>query len=152
MSAMFDNLNQQMEGNPILGKLLGEMSDVTVQKGGSPRTIAGYSCEQYLLNMGDALSFDIWAAPDLQAPIQYYDANKLRYAAMGPMGQRFEKMYDEMKKVQGLPLAMGINIKMMGMKTDTLSEATEVRKGPIPASAFEIPAGYKKKNSPFKGK
>ncbi|HEX9636405.1 MAG TPA: DUF4412 domain-containing protein [Acidobacteriota bacterium] len=152
MSAMFDNLNKQMEGNPILGKLLGEMSDVTVQKGGSPRTIAGYRCEQYLLNMGDALSFDIWAAPDLQTPIQYYDASKLRYAAMGPMGQRFEKMYDEMKKVQGLPLAMGINIKMMGMKTDTLSEATEVRKGPIPASAFEIPAGYKKKNSPFKGK
>jgi hypothetical protein len=30
------------------------------------------------------------------------------------------------------------------------SEATEVRKGAIPASTFDIPAGYKKKASPFK--
>jgi hypothetical protein len=35
------------------------------------------------------------------------------------------------------------------MKQHTLSEATEVKKGPIPASTFEIPAGYKKKPSPF---
>ena len=30
------------------------------------------------------------------------------------------------------------------------SEATEVRKGAIPPSAFEVPAGYKKKETPFK--
>jgi hypothetical protein len=36
----------------------------------------------------------------------------------------------------------------MKMRTD--SEATEVRKGAIPASTFDVPAGYKKKSSPFK--
>jgi len=152
MSAMFDNLNKQMEGNPILQQLMGEMTQVTVQPGGAAKTIAGYRCNQYLLSMGNTLSFDIWAAPDLQTPIQYYDASKLRYAAMGPVGQRFEKMYDEMKKVQGLPLGMGIKIKVMNINTETISEATEVKKGPIPASAFEVPAGYKKKDSPFKGR
>jgi hypothetical protein len=32
----------------------------------------------------------------------------------------------------------------------TSSEAIEVKKGAIPASTFEIPAGYEKKPSPFK--
>jgi hypothetical protein len=152
MLAMFDNLNKQMEGNPFLQKMMGEMTEVTVQPGGGSKTIAGYQCNQYLMSMGDTLSFDLWAAPDLQTPIQYYDANKLRYAAMGPMGQKFEKMYDEMKKIKGFPLGIGIKIKMMGMNNETVSEATEVKKGPIPPAAFAIPTGYKKKDSPFKGK
>jgi len=152
MSAMFDNLNKQMQGNPILEKMMGSVTDVKVQKGGSSKTVAGYTCDQYLLSMGDNFTFDLWAAPALQPPYQYYDASKLRYASMGPMGQRFAKMYDEMKKINGMPLSTAIHTKMMGMSMDTLSEATEVRKGPIPASAFDIPAGYKKKDSPFKGK
>jgi hypothetical protein len=39
----------------------------------------------------------------------------------------------------------------MGMaKMATRSEAVEVKKGAIPASTFDIPAGYAKKPSPFK--
>jgi hypothetical protein len=39
----------------------------------------------------------------------------------------------------------------MGMaRMQVESEATEVRKGAIAASTFDIPAGYKKKSSPFK--
>ncbi len=37
--------------------------------------------------MGDDMKFDIWAAPDLKAPQQYYDASKATYAAMGPTGR-----------------------------------------------------------------
>jgi hypothetical protein len=42
--------------------------------------------------------------------------------------------------------------KMMTKTLERTSEATEVKKGPIPASAFEVPAGYAKKDSPFKKK
>jgi hypothetical protein len=72
------------------------------------------------------------------------------YAAMGPMGPRFQKMVEEMRKVKGFPLATRVSAKMMMVKMDTLTEATEVKKGPIPASAFEVPAGYAKKDPPFK--
>jgi hypothetical protein len=34
-------------------------------------------------------------------------------------------------------------------RTETVSEATEVHKGKIPASVFEVPAGYRKKDSPY---
>jgi hypothetical protein len=37
----------------------------------------------------------------------------------------------------------------MGITMATSTEATEVKKGPIPASTFEIPAGFKKTESPL---
>jgi hypothetical protein len=57
-----------------------------------------------------------------------------------------------MRKVKGLPLSTAIHAKMMTVKIDTLQEATQVSKDPVPASAFEVPAGYNKKDSPFKGR
>ena len=50
-------------------------------------------------------------------------------------------------------LANGIDCdesRTIMMKMRTSSEATEVKKGAIPASTFDLPAGYKKKSSPFK--
>ncbi len=82
-------------------------------------------------------------------PPAYYDASKLAYAAMGPMGARFDKLYEEMKKIAGLPLASKLDSKFMGFKIRTSSEATEVRKGPIPAGTFDPPPGYKKTKSPY---
>jgi hypothetical protein len=147
MAAMFDQLQQAGALGGLLG---GNVTDVSVQKVDGSKKVAGYDCVHYLLSMGDDMKFDIWAAPDLAAPQQYYDASKAPYAAMGPMGRRYQKMFDEMKRVKGFPLSMGISAKMMMVKIDTLSEATEVKKDPIPASVFEVPAGYKKKDAPFK--
>jgi hypothetical protein len=151
MAAMFDQF-RQVGANPLGGLLGGKISDVSVQKVEGTKKVAGYDCEHYILSMGDDMKFDIWAAPDLKAPQQYYDASKAPYAAMGPMGARFEKMFEEMKRVKGFPLSTGINAKIMMLKIDTLSEATDVKTGSIPASAFDIPAGYRKKDSPFNKK
>lgn len=150
MTAMFDQLDRQLAGSPLGGLLGGKVGDVTLQKVEGAKKVAGYDCDHYVLTMGNDMKFDIWAAPDLQTPVQYYDASKAPYAAMGPMGRGFGKMFEEMKKVKGFPLSMGINAKVMMMKIDTLQEATQVSKDPIPASAFEPPAGYRKKDSPFK--
>jgi hypothetical protein len=38
---------------------------------------------------------------------------------------------------------------MMGRGSDTSKEAVEVKRGPIPADAFAVPAGYKKVDSPM---
>ena len=38
----------------------------------------------------------------LQLPPAYYDALKSPYAMMGPMGKRFEKVFDAMQQGQGL--------------------------------------------------
>jgi uncharacterized protein DUF4412 len=150
MSAYMDRLYRDTKDNPMLASMFGGDDAVTVVKGKGSRKLAGYSCDDYTLKMGDNFVFDICAAPALQPPPQYYEGRKLSYAAMGPAGRRFSKMFDEMKKIKGYPLASDMDVDMGMMKMKTTSEATEVKKGPIPASTFEVPAGYKKKASPFK--
>jgi hypothetical protein len=100
--------------------------------------------------MGETLRYDVCAAPGLAPPAHYYDALKSPFAMMGPVARRFEKTFEEMKKIDGFPIAMNSSVKVMMVKSDLKSEATEIKKGPIPDSAFAIPPGYKKKDSPFK--
>jgi hypothetical protein len=149
ISAAFQKMEKDLQGTPMAG-MLGKVEPVQVAKGSSPKKVAGYDTEHWVMTMGEGMRFDVWAAPALTVPTRYYEARKAQYAAMGPMGKRFEKMFSEMAAIKGLPLATTISAKMMMVKMEIKSEATEVRKGAIPASAFEVPAGYKKKNPPFK--
>jgi hypothetical protein len=151
MAAALQKVDAEMAKMPaFLQKSMGGgVKPVTVQKGTATRQIAGYECTQYTLTQGDEMVFDIWAAPAIQVPTKYVEAMKARWAAMGPMGRRFSAMYDEMAKIKGYPLSFGMGYKLAGKKIDSLIEATEVKKGPIPASVFEIPAGYKPKPGPF---
>jgi hypothetical protein len=54
-----------------------------------------------------------------------------------------------MQKIDGLPLATSFSVRMMGQEFESTSEATEVKLGPVPADAFDVPAGYKEKKSPY---
>lgn len=150
MAAYMDRLYRDVQGNPMLERMFGGSDEVTVERGKESRKVAGYDCDEYTLSMGRSFEFEICAAKGLQPPPQYYEGRKLSYASMGPMGQRFSKMFDEMKKVKGYPIALDMDVDMGMAKIQTTSEAIEVKKGPIPASTFDLPAGYAKKPSPFK--
>jgi len=128
---MFD-----LRGKPRLEKLKGQ------------KKIAGYDCEHYSLQIGDALEVEFWSAPSLVPPARYYDARKLSAVAMGPMGALFQRMYEELKEVKGYPLSTAVIIRTPFSRMESDEDATEVRKGPIPASTFELPKGYKKVKPP----
>src|SRR5438046_5481356 len=149
MSAYLDKAEHGMKRNPMFESMLGGPDDIVVEKGKRSRKIAGYECDEYTMKMGSSLEFDLCAARGLDVPARYFEGRKASFAAMGPMGKRYAKMFEEMKKIKGYPLSVEIDMNMGTMKQHTVSEATEVRKGPIPASTFEIPAGYKKKPSQF---
>jgi hypothetical protein len=150
MAAYMDRLEKDMKGDPMFDSMFGGAEDVEVEKGKGSRKIAGYECDDYTMSMGRSFVFELCAAKGLQPPPQYYDGRKVSYAAMGPMGKRFAKMFEEMKEIKGFPLSLAMNMDLGMMKQQTLSEAIEVKKGAIPDSTFDIPAGYKKKPSPFK--
>jgi uncharacterized protein DUF4412 len=150
MAAYMDRLYRDVKGNPMLEKMFGGSDEVTVERGKESRKIAGYDCDEYTLSMGRSFEIEVCAAKGLQPPPQYYEGRKLSYASMGPMGQRFSKMFDEMKKIKGYPIAMDMDADMGMAKIQTSSEAIEVKKGAIPASTFDLPAGYAKKPAPFK--
>lgn len=150
MAGYMDRIEAQMKGNPMTARMFGGDAEVSVERGKGSRKFAGYDCDDYIMKMGEGWEMDFCAAKGLEPPPQYYEGRKLSYAAMGPMGKRFSKMFDAMKKVKGFPIALDMDADMGMARIQTSQEATEIKKGAIPASTFDVPAGYSKKPSPFK--
>jgi hypothetical protein len=148
MTAYWAKLTREMRGTPMEA-MFGLRDEPKLEKLPGKRKIAGYDCTRYSLSIGEVLEVEFWAAPGLQPPPRYFDGRKMSSAALGPMAQIFQKMYEELKTIQGFPLSTAIIVRTPMSRTQTLEEATEVRKEPIPASTFDLPSGYKKKKSPF---
>lgn len=128
----------------MVKKVMGQTAtSFSVAKLGPGENIAGYATEKYLLK--GPVEVEIWAAPDLKIPPAYYDAMQFQMPP-NPMFD-MQKMYSEMKKIAGIPLKTVTTMKMMGKEMKTTRVVTSIEKGPIPASVFEIPAGYKRVNA-----
>jgi hypothetical protein len=131
---------------------------VTVTKGGT-REVAGYSCQDYTLAMGETMTTKLCATTALKFPAPNVDfkrfssfATSAGAMAQNPMFKGMAKMADELKKIDGITLAESTSVKMMGRSMDSSREAVEVKKGAIPASAFDlatIAPGYKKVPHPI---
>lgn len=149
MTASAKHREEQAKTSGFNAQAFGDLRDVAASQTGKMRRIAGTPCAEWVLAMGDVLVFEVCAAPELPVPPAYFDARKAAYAGMGPMGRHFERMFEAMRKVSGFPLSLAMHVKTEAMKQETLTEATEVRKGAIPTETFAVPADYTKKKSPF---
>ncbi len=136
--------------------LMGGMMTVDVHKTGSSRKIAGYSCENWTITTGQFSRSEECLTNDLKFPMQawqmykgFADNMKTMMAAMGPMASSAAKMQEQYKKMKGYPLANSTTVDIMGHKSVTASEVTEIKRSPIPSSAWEIPAGYTKVDNPM---
>jgi hypothetical protein len=146
LQAMMDQAGAATQGMPpealaAMQKMMGGAStEVSVTRAGAGEPIAGYATEKYLVT--GPMTMEIWAAPELKVPPQYYDAMKLRM----PRNPMFDmgKMFDEMKKISGFPLKQVTTMKMMGMESRNTMVVTAVDKRPIAKATFDVPAGYKK--------
>lgn len=155
-------LSEQMkpQAAQMMEKMMGgALGQVTVQKGTGSKKIAGYDCEPYTIAMGDAMKIEMWTTTALHPPAQMFDARRAMVGPANPM--TLEKMLAEMKKIGGYPLAETTTFSVTGARTGleksteernmvTATEATEVKKGPIPSSAFDVPAGFRRVESPYK--
>ena len=151
LRAFLDQMDAAMAGRPLFDRAIGATASVAVEKGTSGRKVAGYDTDQHTLTMGESMRMEVWTTTALDPPAHYFDARKVLYATMGPMGRRFDRLYDEMKKIKGFPLATALDYRMRVTRRQVSTEATEVRKGPIPESTFVAPADYMKIESPFGG-
>jgi hypothetical protein len=161
VAAEMEKVNAQFQNMPPairekMEKMMGGgAGEVTVTKGAT-RQIAGYEAQQYTIAMGANMKMETWNTTALQLPVPEADlkkfasfANSMGGMAQNPMFKGMAKLGEEMKKIQGFALAHTTEFQMMGKSTVTTSEATEVKTGPVPASAFAIPADYKKVDSPM---
>ena len=132
-----DNKQAAEAMKQVFGQTMGQ---VTVTPKGPGEAIAGYATEKYLVSM-PPMEMQIWAAPGLTVPAVYYDTMKLN-AKKNPMFD-MSKMLDEFKKIKGMTVKTLMSMKMMGMNMETTTIATSIEKGPIPASKFDLPDGYR---------
>ncbi len=143
---------------------------VSVEKGTGKKRIAGYDCEQYVVTRQDGLNYsreERWVAPGLLVP-SYFEMEKIAQASVPPKykGHVLNEMKDKglplggaFSSTQKIPLAVpdrglppGTTLTNKGdhkeIETSSSWEAAEVKKGPIDASLFRVPAGYTKVESP----
>jgi len=162
MAAKMEEANKQMEQQmaampPAMREKMQQMmggaaASVTVTKGGS-RQVAGYNCQDYTIAMGETMTTKLCATTALVFPAPAVDykrfasfATSAGAMANNPMFKGMSKMADELKKIEGITIAEATSVKVMGQSMDSSKEAVEIKKGPIPASAFDVATiakGYK---------
>lgn len=153
MAALPPQVRQQME--QMAG---GGAAAVTLSKGGV-RKVAGYDCQEWVVAAGTAYTQRVCASTAVVPPAVSVDyrrfaslAGSAGAMANSPIFKTFARAGEELKKVQGFHLADSVTARVMGKGFDNSKEATEVRKGPIPASAFDVATiakGYKKVPNPM---
>lgn len=143
-------MQQRMQG------AMGAMFTMDVHKLDTSRTIAGYKCDDWAVNMGQMSKTVECVTTDLKFPAQAWtmyrgmaDSMKSLMGAMGPMKANMDSMTDQMKKIKGFPLASKTTTSIMGRTSTNSSEVTDIKNGAIPSSAWDIPAGYTKVDNPM---
>jgi hypothetical protein len=119
--------------------MFGDTSNVKVEQLGTD-TILGHPCHKVRITVGkmkEELSLD----PSLQFPIKDYAKTMTMMNRMpGSMGTLFQRLYQEIGKLKGVPLRTHVS-GLMGM--DMTTEATAISTAPIPDRVWALPAGYK---------
>ena len=133
----------------------GASSSVEVKKTGTTRKVAGYNCDNWTITMGPTKT-EHCVTTELPIPVQTWDAYRdfaegmrSMMASMGPMSKGMADIAAKMKEMRGYPLAVSTSSSFMGRSSTASTEVVEVKKGAIPASAWEVPAGYRKVDNPM---
>jgi hypothetical protein len=159
MAAQRKQMEEQMKNLPpamkekLKGMGGGLAASVDVKKGAGKRTIAGYGCEEWVMTVGGVSKTESCLSTEVPFPVeawqQYRDASEA-FRSMGAGGQYLSDLQEKMKDMKGFALSTTTTVSIFGKTTTDTNEVTEIKKGALPAGAFDLPAGYKQKDSPFK--
>jgi hypothetical protein len=162
MQARMKEMDEKMKNMPpqmrekLAGMMGGAAAAIDVQKGAGGRTIAGYTCQNWTITVSNFSRTEQCVTTDLALPAKAWEnfqafANRMRSVA-SPMSKMVESLQEKMKQMNGLSLATTTTTTVLGKSTTSSAEVTEIKKGPVPASAWDLPAGYRQGPSPFKRK
>ncbi len=142
MAGLPENLRDKMTGE--------DAKEVTLTRG-PVRTIAGVSCQTYIVALGEKNRMEACVASAVPLPFDAKSFSRLALAEapVAPGSYALNRMVQRMRAVDGISLASSTSFSMFGQTIATTMEATEIRKGPIDASTFDLPPDFKKVDSPW---
>lgn len=155
MDAAMAKMQKELEGLPpdqrkmveemMKGKMPGMGggdAPVTVRNTGDRQTISGFPCVKYVAMRGDEQLMTLWTTRSVQGFEEFAKDWKEFGKRMAALAPRFGKeMADAYKDIEGMP----IKTQAGGITTTV----TKIERRSVPASEFEIPAGYTKTRSDF---
>jgi hypothetical protein len=164
MEAMQAKMNERMN-DPKMKQMMAAMQGMSssmaasaeVKKTGVSRKVGGYSCEEWLINMGGMMSMTECVTSDFKYPVQTWAAladfnesmRKSMGGAFGASAKSGADLAEKMKSIKGFPVATTTTVNAGVMKTTISSEVTQVSRTPIPASTWEVPAGFTQRENPM---
>jgi hypothetical protein len=129
-----------------------------VKKTGVSRKVAGFGCEEWTISMGPMMTLTECVTNDLKYPVQSWAAlaefqesmrKSMSGNGFGPSAKSGADFAEKMKSVKGFPVASSSTVDAGVTKMTNSSEVTEVRHTAIPASTWEVPAGFTKVDNPM---
>ncbi|MEP7242671.1 MAG: DUF4412 domain-containing protein [Gammaproteobacteria bacterium] len=164
MELMQAKMNERMS-DPRMKQMMAAMQGMSssmaasaeVKKTGVSRKVAGYSCEEWLINMGGMMTMTECVTSDFKYPVQTLAAladfnESMRKSMGGGFGANAKAgtdLAEKMKRIKGFPVATTTTVDAGVMKTTTSSEVIQVSHASIPASTWEVPAAFTQVESPM---
>jgi hypothetical protein len=130
-------------------------SSTEVKKTGVTRKVAGYACEEWLIDMGGMVSMTECVTNDLKYPVQSWAAladfqeSMRKSMNFGPSAKSGADYAEKMKSIKGFPVASTSTVDAGITKMTTATEVTNVSRTPIPASTWDVPPGFTKVENPM---
>ncbi|WP_320047975.1 DUF4412 domain-containing protein [uncultured Ilyobacter sp.] len=137
--------DESAEFKKFMGKMM--QVSVSVKETGEKKKIGKWNCTKYIqvmrTGMGEFKS-EIWATEDIDIDrelyAKYISAMK---GTMPGMNENMKEILKETKKIRGMEVYAEQTTEMMGQTMRSSTELLEYKKGKAPATAFEMPSGYK---------
>ena len=148
---------EMKKGMEMMSKMSeGMAGSIEVKKTGESRKVAGFRCEEWTIKMNEFTTMKECVTTELQYPTRSFEAYKdfsenmrKMMSGFGAMAKSGAEYAEKMKAIKGYPVATSMKMDIMGQKTLSETEVIEVRHSAIPASTWDVPAGYTKIDNPM---
>ncbi|NOZ19996.1 MAG: DUF4412 domain-containing protein [Planctomycetes bacterium] len=119
---------------------------VNVQKTEETRQIGKWNCRKYVITATGPMPMKVtsWVAPGIEVD------KKMMEEMQKVMGSNpaMKALAEKTKEIKGFPIEQIVEMNMGGQQMTTKMTVTKIQQGPIPASTFDLPAGYQKMQMP----
>jgi uncharacterized protein YneF (UPF0154 family) len=151
--AMMEQMMSQMGGAPG-----GKQPRREVKKTGRSESVAGFKCTIWEVTLDGEKHQELCSTPASALPggaevlatmKEIGEMMEGLTAGLGPMAQRSSKEeWKDVAKIGGVPI---LTRDFDGGKASSEMRLAVIRSQPVPASTFEVPAGYKQRTMPKMG-
>ncbi len=116
---------------------------IRVNATGKTKMVAGYPCDQFVLNAGHYMTSDRWIARALKVPNYGPEMQKIVMSTIAdPLGRVLMRMLIDMRTKNGLVLAGTTTFTTLTQSGSFSFEAVRVLSTPIPKETWDVPPDY----------